>query len=97
MNINDYFDKNNIQVLTTEKTFDFITDISIPADKVDDTLKSLLEQNVIKLQGLTQKEIQQQEVDDKVFENIHIARTLQEMSLEDVDKMSKSKVSPYQI
>lgn len=95
MNINDYFDKLNIQTLTTEKTFDFITDINIPLEKVDDTLKNLLEQNVTELENMTGEEKRKLEIDDKVFQNIYIPRTLQEMSLEELDKMSQSKFATF--
>lgn len=91
VNVNDYFDKQNIQVLSTEKTFDFVTDTNIPAENVDTILNQLLEQNVKELQGMTPEEREELELADKVFQNIHIPRTLQEMSLEDLDKISKSK------
>lgn len=91
MNVNDYFDKQNIQVLTTEKTFDFITDISISEDKLEATLSSLLEQNTEDLKNMTIEQIRKRDMDDKVFQNVYIPRSLGEMSLEDLDKIHNRK------
>lgn len=91
VNVNDYFDRQNIQVLSTEKTFDFITDIKVQESQVDDVLRSLLEQNLEELSSLTLEEKRKLEVNDKVFQNVHIPRSLQEMSLEDLDRLGQNK------
>ena len=91
VNVNDYFDRQNIQVLSTEKTFDFITDIKVQESQVDDVLRSLLEQNLAELSSLTLEEKRKLEVNDKVFQNVHIPRSLQEMSLEDLDRLGQNK------
>lgn len=87
--MNDYFDKQNIQVLSTEKTFDFITDINVTEARVDETLRAVLNQHLKEISGYSIDEKRQQEINDKVFQNVHIPRTLQEISLEDLDKMQK--------
>jgi RIO kinase 1 len=57
---------------------------------VDDTLRALLSQNQKQLESSTADEKRQQEIDDKVFRNVYIPRTLQEMSLEELDKLQKA-------
>ena len=91
VNVNDYFDKQNIQVLTTEKTFDFITDTSILEENLEATLSTLLEQNTEELKNMTVDQKRKREMDDKVFQNVYIPRSLGEMSLEDLDKIHNSK------
>ena len=40
--MNDYFRKNNVYVLTTLNLFNFVSDITLMEDKVDETLSNLL-------------------------------------------------------
>lgn len=86
--MNDFFRKNNVYVLTTLKLFNFITDITLPAQKVDDVLASLLK---AAYNGYTQNELE----DDKVFEQVYIPRTLQELSHVDIYEEQKLGVETY--
>mmetsp|Transcript_34171 Transcript_34171/g.33752 ORF Transcript_34171/g.33752 Transcript_34171/m.33752 type:complete len:176 (-) Transcript_34171:172-699(-) len=91
VNINDYFDKQNIQTLTTEKAFDFITDTKISSKDMDSTLKALLEQNEEEIKSMTFEERRKREMDDKVFQQMYIPRNLQLMSFEDIDKLNQNQ------
>jgi RIO kinase 1 len=95
VNINDYFDKQNVQVLTIEKTFDFITDNNIPEEEIDTILKALLDKNDEEIKNLTFDEKRRLEINDKVFQDVYIPRSFMEMSMDDIDKISKSKSYKY--
>jgi RIO kinase 1 len=97
VNINDYFDKQNIQVLTIEKTFDFICDNNISESEVDTTLQALLDKHVEEIKNLTHDEKRRLDINDKVFQNVYIPRSLMEMSMEDLDLISNRKSLPFNI
>lgn len=74
--MNEFFSKNKVYVLTTIKLFNFITDANISKSKVDRVISNLLKEAQ---NGYSQKDLE----DDKVFEQIYIPRSLQELS--DID------------
>jgi serine/threonine-protein kinase RIO1 len=59
--MNDFFRKNKCYVMTTLKLFNFITDINITDDSVEQNLNELLQEAQL---GYSEELIQQ----DKVFE-----------------------------
>ena len=75
--MNDFFKKNKVYVLTTLKLFNFITNISIQKVDAEKTLTHLLQEA---MEGYTESIWQ----DDKVFEQVYIPRTLQELSVVDI-------------
>lgn len=93
--MNDFFRRKNVFVLTTTKLFKFVTDISIKADKIatgaaeiklsgvlgskeeDEALNDMLREAQ---NGYSDKQME----DDKVFEQIYIPRSLQELSHIDI-------------
>lgn len=93
VNINDYFDKQNVQTLNTEKVFDFVTDPNIAPKDLDSTLKALLEYNEEELKSMTPEQRRKREMDDQIFQNVYLARSLAEMAFEDIDKLN-NKVTP---
>jgi RIO kinase 1 len=59
--MNDYFRKNDVYVLTTLKLFNFITDITLSEENIENTLSDLLKEAQ---GGYSDDELQK----DKVFE-----------------------------
>ena len=80
--MNDFFRKNNVFVLTTLKLFNFITDITLSEDQIEQSLNNLLSE----AQGGYSEDEQQK---DKVFEQVYIPRSLQELSHIDIDRAQK--------
>lgn len=68
-------------MLNTQQTFDFVTDITIQNE--NEYLTSLF--NKVSDQAPTRE----QEIQDEVFKQIYIPRTLQELSMEEIDKLKK--------
>jgi RIO kinase 1 len=81
-NINDFFKKKGLQVLNTQMTFDFITDITLTADNENDYLTSLFSKSATTMTA-------EQELQDEVFKQVYIPRTLQELSMEEIEKQKK--------
>ena len=67
-------------MLNTHQTFDFITDIAISNE--NDYLTDLFLRA-----GETMT--REQEIQDNVFKQVYIPRTLQELSLEEIEKLKK--------
>ena len=86
--MNDYFRKNNVYVLTTMNLFNFVSDITLMEDKVDETLSNLLQKAI---KGYSEEELQH----DKVFEQVYIPRSLQELSHVDIEKQRKMGVESF--
>ena len=77
--INEFFSRKKVYVLTTKKFFKFVTDESIKMPKGNqaskeetEVLNTLLEEAQ---KGYSSKEVE----DDKVFEQVYIPRSLQEL------------------
>ena len=75
--INDYFRKQNVYVLTTLKLFNFITDLNL-----QDADSALSDCMIEAQKGYSTEMLQQ----DKVFEQIYIPRSLQELSHIEIDR-----------
>jgi len=80
-NINDFFKKRGLQVLNTQQTFDFVTDITIEHE--NECLANLFS----KVSDAAPT--REQEIQDEVFKQIYIPRTLQELSMEEIEKLKK--------
>lgn len=75
-NVNDYFKKKGVCTLTVKELFDFVTDVSINADNLDDYLDRLMDvASNRSLQDLTAQE----KIDEEVFKNSYIPRTLDQV------------------
>lgn len=74
-NITEFFKKKNVAVLSVRTLFDFIVDLNIPVEKVQQRLNELSEQAA---------NAPYDEVDDEVFKKSFIPRTLTEVI--DVEK-----------
>lgn len=77
-NINNFFKKKGLQVLNTQQTFDFITDVNI-ASHENEYLTNLFTSASVTM-------TEEQQSTDNVFMDIYIPRTLQELSLEEIEK-----------
>ena len=69
--------------MTTLKLFNFITDINITDDSVEQNLNELLQEAQL---GYSEELIQQ----DKVFEQVYIPRSLQELTHVDIERERKA-------
>ncbi|XP_033737507.1 serine/threonine-protein kinase RIO1-like [Pecten maximus] len=75
-NITDFFRKKGVCTLTMKELFDFVTDVTITDDNIDAYLDHVMEMSA----NRTQDDItEQQKIDDEVFKNAFIPRTLDEV------------------
>uniref|UniRef100_A0A5F8G9L5 Serine/threonine-protein kinase RIO1 n=1 Tax=Monodelphis domestica TaxID=13616 RepID=A0A5F8G9L5_MONDO len=89
-NVNDFFLKHSVAVMTVRELFEFITDPSITKDNMDDYLLKAME---IAGQRTEEQRSNQDHVDEEVFKRAYIPRTLNEVKNyeRDVDIMMKMK------
>ncbi|XP_049620917.1 serine/threonine-protein kinase RIO1 [Suncus etruscus] len=89
-NVNDFFLKHNVAVMTVRELFEFITDPSITADNIDAYLAQAME---IASQRTQEERSNQDRVDEEVFKRAYIPRTLTDVKHyeRDVDLMLKLK------
>ncbi|XP_074842019.1 serine/threonine-protein kinase RIO1 isoform X2 [Carettochelys insculpta] len=89
-NINDFFWKYGVAVMTVRELFEFITDPSITSDNLDAYLSKAME---IAAQRTEEERSSQDNVDEEVFKKAYIPRTLTDVKNyeRDVDVMMKLK------
>ncbi|KAJ8337126.1 hypothetical protein SKAU_G00383460 [Synaphobranchus kaupii] len=89
-NVNDFFMKHDVAVMTVRELFEFVTDPSITSDNIDHYLEKAME---ITSDRTAEERSNQDEVDEEVFKNAYIPRTLTEVTHyeRDVDDMMKMK------
>ncbi|KAE8597859.1 hypothetical protein XENTR_v10016626 [Xenopus tropicalis] len=89
-NINDFFVKYGVAVMTVRELFEFITDPSITMDNMDAYLEKVME---IAVDRTEEERSSQDKVDEEVFMKAYIPRTLNEVKNyeRDVDTMQKLK------
>uniref|UniRef100_A0A8C8VHK8 Serine/threonine-protein kinase RIO1 n=1 Tax=Pelusios castaneus TaxID=367368 RepID=A0A8C8VHK8_9SAUR len=89
-NINEFFRKYSVAVMTVRELFEFITDPSITSDNLDAYLSKAME---IAIQRTEAERSSQDNVDEEVFKKAYIPRTLTEVKNyeRDVDVMMKLK------
>lgn len=76
MNVNQFFMKNGVSVLTTKELFDFVTDPSVTDDNLEDCIQKLMEQaGTRSIADLTAEE----QVDAEVFMKTFIPKSLDEI------------------
>lgn len=89
-NVNDFFQKHNVAVMTVRELFEFVTDPSITSENINQYLDKAME---ISSERTSEERSNQDEVDDEVFKKAYIPRTLNEVSHyeRDVDTMMKKE------
>uniref|UniRef100_A0A672SM69 Serine/threonine-protein kinase RIO1 n=1 Tax=Sinocyclocheilus grahami TaxID=75366 RepID=A0A672SM69_SINGR len=89
-NVNDFFQKHNVAVMTVRELFEFITDPSITSDNINQYLDKAME---IASERTAEERSNQDKVDEEVFKKAYIPRTLNEVTHyeRDVDTMLKKK------
>uniref|UniRef100_H2ZSG1 Serine/threonine-protein kinase RIO1 n=1 Tax=Latimeria chalumnae TaxID=7897 RepID=H2ZSG1_LATCH len=89
-NVNDFFRKHDVAVMTVKELFGFVTDPSITKENIDDYLEKAME---IASQRTEDERSNQDKVDEEVFKNAYIPRTLTEVKNyeRDVDDMMNLK------
>ncbi|XP_025928640.1 serine/threonine-protein kinase RIO1 isoform X2 [Apteryx rowi] len=89
-NINDFFQKHNVAVMSVKELFEFVTDPSITSENLDDYLSKAME---IASKRTEEERSSQDKVDEEVFKKAYIPRTLTEVKNyeRDVDVMMKLK------
>ncbi|XP_034284998.1 serine/threonine-protein kinase RIO1 [Pantherophis guttatus] len=89
-NINDFFYKYNVAVMTVRELFEFVTDQSITNENMDAYLEKVME---IASERTVEEISNQNNVDEEVFRKAYIPRTLTEVKNyeRDVDIMMKLK------
>ncbi|XP_044149412.1 serine/threonine-protein kinase RIO1 [Bufo gargarizans] len=89
-NVNDFFVKYGVAVMTVRELFEFVTDPSINQDNMDAYLEKAME---IASQRTEEERSNQDKVDEEVFKKAYIPRTLNEVKNyeRDVNLMQKLK------
>ncbi|KAL1784108.1 serine serine/threonine-protein kinase RIO1 [Sigmodon hispidus] len=89
-NVNDFFFKHAVAVMTVRELFEFVTDPSITLDNMDAYLEKAME---IASQRTKEEKTSQDHVDEEVFKQAYIPRTLNEVKNyeRDVDIMMRLK------
>ncbi|KAM4027742.1 serine/threonine-protein kinase RIO1 [Anomaloglossus baeobatrachus] len=89
-NVNDFFVKYGVAVMTVRELFEFVTDPSINQDNMDAYLEKAME---IAAERSEDDRSNQDKVDEEVFKKAYIPRTLNEVKNfeRDVDLMQKLK------
>ncbi|KAG7219157.1 hypothetical protein INR49_006316, partial [Caranx melampygus] len=85
-NVNEFFVKHGVAVMTVRELFDFVTDPSITRHNIDQYLEKAM---VVAAVRTSQQRSDQDRVDEEVFKKAYIPRTLTEVSHyeRDVDLM----------
>jgi len=99
-NVTDFFSRNGVCVMSVKELFDFVTDPTISDDNIDEYLDKMQEIVLVRNSSMNSCSAQQQ-VDDEVFKQVYIPRTLEEVVTyeEDYEKVQeghKNDIS-YQI
>uniref|UniRef100_A0A4W6CN28 Serine/threonine-protein kinase RIO1 n=1 Tax=Lates calcarifer TaxID=8187 RepID=A0A4W6CN28_LATCA len=76
-NVNEFFVKHGVAVMTVRELFDFITDPSITCHNIDQYLEKAM---VIAAERTSEQRSDQDRVDEEVFKKAYIPRTLTEVS-----------------
>ncbi|KAK7823655.1 hypothetical protein U0070_003307 [Myodes glareolus] len=89
-NVNDFFFKYAVAVMTVRELFEFVTDPSITRENMDAYLEKAME---IASQRTKEEKTSQDQVDEEVFKQAYIPRTLNEVKNyeRDVDIMMRLK------
>ncbi|KAF7692814.1 serine/threonine-protein kinase RIO1 [Silurus meridionalis] len=89
-NVNDFFQKHSVAVMTVRELFEFVTDPSITSENINQYLEKAME---ISSARTAEERSNQDKVDEEVFKNAYIPRTLNEVSHyeRDVDAMTKEQ------
>lgn len=89
-NVNDFFFKYAVAVMTVRELFEFVTDPSITLENMDAYLEKAME---IASQRTKEEKTSQDQVDEEVFKQAYIPRTLNEVKNyeRDVDIMMRLK------
>ena len=75
-NINDFFRKHNVSTMTVKELFEFVTDPTINDNNIDEYLDRIQEMAVNRnISDITQQDV----IDEEVFKNAFIPRTLDEV------------------
>ena len=84
-NINQFFEKNKVYTLNTKYAFEFVTELQLEAKDPTEEIFLLRGKMEKELSAMTEEEKQKMEVDEKVFQQIFIPRTIAECSLEELE------------
>ncbi|KAM4605063.1 serine/threonine-protein kinase RIO1 [Polymixia lowei] len=89
-NVNDFFLKRGVAVMTVRELFEFVTDASITIHNISPYLEKAM---AIAAERTAEERSNQDKVDEEVFMKAYIPRTLTEVSHyeRDVDTMAKMK------
>ncbi|XP_051738256.1 serine/threonine-protein kinase RIO1 [Ctenopharyngodon idella] len=89
-NVNDFFQKRNVAVMTVRELFEFVTDPSITSDNINQYLDKAME---IASERTAEERSNHDKVDEEVFKRAYIPRTLNEVTHyeRDVDTMLRKK------
>ena len=91
VNVNDYFKRHKVPILRTRYAFDFITELELKSPDFDTELlrfKELMEADEAKM---TTTDIEKLDVDEQVFRQIFIPRTLAEMDVYELEELEEKK------
>ena len=86
-NVTDFFSRNSVCVMSVKELFDFVTDPTISDKNIDEYLDKMQEIVLARSSSISA----QQQVDEEVFKQVYIPRTLEEVVTyeTDYDKMQE--------
>ncbi|KAG7999554.1 Serine/threonine-protein kinase RIO1 [Nibea albiflora] len=85
-NVNEFFVKHGVAVMTVRELFDFITDPSITCHNIDQYLEKAM---VIAAERTSEQRSDQDRVDEEVFKKAYIPRTLTEVLYQTLTGLKK--------
>jgi len=89
-NVTDFFHRNGVCVMSMKELFDFVTDPTISDSNIDKYLDKM--QEIVMARNASNDGVTaQQKIDEEVFKQVYIPRTLEEVVTyeEDFDKMQE--------
>jgi len=89
-NVTDFFHRNGVCVMSMKELFDFVTDPTISDSNIDEYLDKM--QEIVMARNANNDGVTaQQKIDEEVFKQVYIPRTLEEVITyeEDFDKMQE--------
>jgi len=89
VNVNDYFRRMGVAVFTTKQLFEFITDTNLSKNAIDSRLEKMKLE--VSEKSLDEAEMMKAEIDDQVFQDMYIPRSLNEIDLEKYEKNNDRK------
>lgn len=98
-NVTEFFRRKGVNVLGVRQLFDFVVDPSIEAGQAEEVALQELNQRAEEAMTAEEERSAEQIVEEEIFKNIHIPRTLDEVSRPEIETArvkTREESQPYQ-